>query len=135
MRSIIYSFLVVLFCFGMMSAQTNRFLRKAARSTENGYLEKAKEYYLKILSTDKDNYKANVALGITLSEFQDQYEEALPYLEKAYAHTPKDTLPDLLYALAKCYQHAGQYEKAVGFLEKLNGSMALDEEDQYFQLD
>jgi len=37
-----------------VSAQTNRFLRKAARSTENGYLEKAKGYYLKILSTDKE---------------------------------------------------------------------------------
>lgn len=135
MRHFIYSLIIVLFCTLNSWAQTNRFLRKAARSTENGSLEKAKEYYLKILATDQDNYRANVALGITLSEFQDQYEEALPYLEKAYAHTPKDTLPDLLYALAKCYQHAGQFEKAVGFLEKLNGSVALDEEDKYFQLD
>lgn len=135
MRKVLIVLSAFLFLSFNFTAQTNRYLRKAARSTENGYLEKAKQYYLKVLEKDKDNYKANVGLGITLSEFMDRYEEALPYLENAYKHTPKDTLPDLLYALAKCYQHAGKFNEAIFYLEKLNGSVALDEEDKSYQLD
>lgn len=134
MRKLYVIISIALFSSGNY-AQINRYLRKAARVTENGYLEKSKQYYLKVLAKDKDNYKANVGLGITLSEFQDRYEDALPYLENAYRHIEKDTLPDLLYALAKCYQHAGKYNEAISFIEKLNGSVALDDEDKFYQLD
>lgn len=125
-------FLIFLFIGIQISvlAQVNKYLRQAARSTENGYLEKARLFYLKALTIDKDNYKANVGLGITLSEFMDRYEEALPYLQNAYAHSPNDTLPDLLYALAKCYQHTGKYNEAITFLEKLNNSSPIDEEEK-----
>jgi len=128
----------VLFCVllvGTSHSQTRAFLKKAARSTENGKLDNARQYYLKALEKDKDNYNANIGLGITLSEFMGQLEEALPYLENAYQHTPKDTLPDLLYALAKCYQQVGKYNEAINFLNKLNGSVALDDEDKSYQLD
>ena len=130
-------FLIFLFIGIQISvlAQVNKYLRQAARSTENGYLEKARLFYLKALAIDKDNYKANVGLGITLSEFMDRYEEALPYLQNAYAHSPNDTLPDLLYALAKCYQHTGKFNTAISFIEKLKNSVAIDEqEDKSYQL-
>lgn len=133
-KSLVFA-LFLLLESGNMFSQTRAFLQKAARSTENGKLEKARQYYLKVLEKDKDNYSANIGLGITLSEFMGQFEEALPYLENAYRHTPKDTLPDLLYALAKCKQHTGKYNDAVDFLNKLNGSVALDEEDKNYQLD
>lgn len=128
-------FLFLLFWSISFQSQVKGFLNKAARSTENGYLENARKYYLKALAKDKDNYNANIGMGITLSEFMGQPEEALPYLENAYKHTPKDTLPDLFYALAKCYQHVGKYNEAIFFLEKLNGSVALDEDDKGYQLD
>lgn len=133
------SIFVALLIFGFsvtVFPQVNKYLRKAARSTENGYLEKARQYYLKAISIDKDNYKANVGLGITLSEFMDKYEEALPFLENAYGHTPSDTLPDLLYALAKCYQHTGKFNEAISFIEKLKNSAPIDEEEnKSYQLD
>ena len=135
MRKVILFLSLILLLSNITFAQTKKYLRKAARATENGYLEKSKQYYLKVLEYDKDNYQANVGLGITLSEFMDQYEEALPYLENAYLHTPKDTLPDLLYALAKCYQHLGKFNEAIVLLEKLSGSVALDDEDKFYQLD
>ena len=99
------------------------------------HLDKARQYYLKVLAIDKYNYNANVGFGIMLSEFMDQPEEALPYLQNAYNHTPKDTLPDLIYALSKCYQHEGNFEESIKFLDMLKGAVAIDEDDKLFQLD
>src|SRR5258708_37520712 len=105
MRKFILFILLILFSQNNSFSQLKRYLRKAAKATENAHLDKARQYYLKVLAIDKDNYNANVGFGITLSEFMDQPEEALPYLQNAYSHSPNDTLPDLLYALSKCYQH------------------------------
>lgn len=136
MRKFLVFTLPFLFVLNSDYAQVKKYLRKAARATENGHLEKARAYYAKALEKDKDSYEANAGLGITLSEFMDQYEEALPFLENAYLHTPKDTLPDLLYALSKCYQHTGKFNEAISFIEKLKNSVAIDnEEDKTYQLD
>src|SRR5688572_22678625 len=122
MRKYFCLLIIILFSQAFAYGQMRRYLRKAANATENGNMDKAKMYYLKALAKDKDNYNANVGLGITLSEFMDQPEEALPYLENAFRHSPKDTLPDLLYALSKCYQHEGNFSESIRFLEMLNGS-------------
>src|ERR1041384_768677 len=108
MRKIFCLLFIFLFSQTLVHSQVRRYLRKAANATENGHMDKAKQWYLKALAKDKDNYNANVGLGITLAEFMDQLDEALPYLENAYNHSPKDTLPDLIYALSKCYQYEGK---------------------------
>ena len=107
MRKFLLLLVLVIFSQSISFSQVKRYLRKAANATDKGNIEKARMYYQKALTIDKDNYNANIGFGITLSEFLDQPEEALPYLENAYRHTPKDTLPDMLYALSKCYQHNG----------------------------
>jgi outer membrane protein OmpA-like peptidoglycan-associated protein/tetratricopeptide (TPR) repeat protein len=135
MRKIFCLLIVFLFVLNPAQSQIRRYLRKAANATENGNMDKAKQWYLKALEKDKDNYKANVGLGITLAEFMDQLDEALPYLENAYRHSPPDTLPDLIYALSKCYQYEGRYQEAIRFLNMLEGSVAIDEDDEYYQLD
>lgn len=135
MRKIFLLLTLILLSQNFTYSQVKRYLRKAANATDKGNIAKAKEYYQKALAIDKDNYNANIGYGITLSEFLDQPEEALPYLENAYRHTPKDTLPDLLYALAKCYQYHGKFTESIKFLELLNGSVALDEDDDRYQLD
>src|SRR4051812_33297958 len=70
----------------------DKYLRKAARQNEKGNIKEAKLLYLKALQLNPENYKANVGLGLLLSEQLDNYEGALPYLEKAYKITGKDTL-------------------------------------------
>lgn len=135
MRKIVCLFIIIFCLQNLAHSQVRRYLRKAANATENGHLDKARQWYLKALAKDKDNYKANAGLGITLAEFMDQLDEALPYLENAYRHSPADTLPDLLYALSKCYQYEGRFEDAIRFLDMLHGSVAIDEDDHYYQLD
>lgn len=135
MRKLFLLVTLILFSQSISYSQIKRYLRKAANATDKGNIEKAKLYYQKALAIDKDNYNANIGYGITLSEFLDQPEDALPYLENAYRHTPKDTLPDLLYALAKCYQYHGNFTESIQFLEMLKGSVALDEDDDRYQLD
>lgn len=135
MRKLILFLTLVLFSQSNSFSQVKRYLRKAANATDKGKIDKAREYYLKALAIDKDNYDANIGYGITLSEFLDQPEEALPYLENAYHHCPKDTLPDLLYALAKCYQYNSNFTQAIKFLDMLKGSVALDEDNDRYQLD
>ena len=135
MRKFLLFIALVLFSQGISFSQVKKYLRKAANATDKGQMEKARMYYLKALAIDKDNYNANIGFGITLSEFLDQPEEALPYLENAYRHCPKDTLPDLLYALSKCYQYHSKFPESIKFLDMLKGSVALDEDDDRYQLD
>ncbi len=135
MRKVVLFLALVLFTQAESYSQIKKYLRKAANATDKGNIDKAREYYLKALAVDKDNYNANIGFGITLSEFLDQPDEALPYLENAYRHCPKDTLPDLLYALSKCYQYHGNFPESIKFLDMLKGSVALDEDDKRYQLD
>lgn len=135
MKKLFFAFIFILFTQAVCISQTSSYIRKAARATQNNKMEKARRLYLKALEKDKDNYKANVLLGITLSEFMGMPEDALPYLENAYKHSPKDTLYDLIYALAKCYQHYGRYNEALLFLDKLNKVKAVEEDDKGFQMD
>lgn len=113
--------LILIFLFSVLisSAQVNSYLRKATRAIERNKLELAKTNYLKAYNLDKTNYETNLGLGFMLSEYMFKYEEALPYLETAYSKTPTDTFPDLLYALAKCYHHAGNFTKAEALFSQL----------------
>lgn len=128
------SILLVLACFAS-TAQVKKYIRKASKAATRNKLEKARTLYLKAYELDKSNYKTNLGLGITLSEFMDKPEEALPYLESAYAHSPKDTMADLIYALGKCYHHQGDYTKALSFYHKLTSSVAIEEDDKSYQMD
>ncbi len=111
----------------------NRYIRRAGKNVENGNLVAAKQWYLKALQKDPDNYKANLGLGITLAEFMDKYEEGLPYLQKALAKSPKDTFVDLFFATGKCHEHLGEYEKALSFYNRLDNVVALADDNAAFQ--
>lgn len=122
-------------CIGVSQAQINKYVRKASRAIEKSNFERAREYFLKAYNVDKNNYKANQGLGVVLAEFMTRYEEALPYLETAYNQKPADHSIDVVYALAKSYHHIGEYEKATEFYNKLEGSVALEDDDKQYQLD
>lgn len=111
------------------------YVNKAARKTEDGNMVEARRWYQKALDKAPENYKANLGLGITLSEFMDRYEEGYPYLQKALEKSPKDTFVDLLFALGKCKQHIGEYEAALSFYNRLNNVIAIADDNAAFQME
>ena len=118
------------------SAQIDRYLRKGSKAIEKNKLDAAKENYLKAYNLDKTAYEANVGLGYLLSQYMSKYQEALPYLETALSKSPVDTFPDLLYSLASCYQHIGEYKKAYPLYNNLIVKATQDpEQDKLYILD
>ncbi|MCD6019676.1 MAG: OmpA family protein [Bacteroidetes bacterium] len=118
MKNIITYILVLSASFSY--AQINSYLRKADKAVASNKMDLAKDLYLKAYKLDNSNYEANLGVGFVMSEFMSKYEEALPYLERAYAKNLQDTFPDLVFSLAKCYQHKGDYQKARDLYSKLN---------------
>jgi len=128
--------LLFLLSVSFSPAQISKYLRKGSNALGKNQTEKAKNNYLKAYNIDKTSYEANVAMGYVLSEYFSKYEEALPYLETAYNKSPIDTFPDLLFALAKCYQHFGEFKKANNLFNNLIVKSTLDkEEDKLYTLD
>jgi len=103
-------------------------IKKAEKELDKGHINEAKNYYRQALELEPDNYQANLGLGLVLCELQDNFFESLPYLEKACKNSVKDTLTDLKYALAKCYQVHEKYDQAIYFLNHLNGLIDYDNE-------
>jgi len=116
-------------------AQTNFNIWRAGKTTDKGNIIQAKKLYLKALSTNKDNYDANLGLGLLLSECNSDYQNALTYLEKEIKETKKDTLADLIYDLAKCYQFGTKFEKALLFFNKLDKVKSLEDDNKEFKKD
>jgi outer membrane protein OmpA-like peptidoglycan-associated protein len=130
MRKII-SFIFIL-SISVSSAQIKSYIKKAERALEKNKLDLAKTNYTKAYTIDKTSYEANLGLGFVLAEYMNKYEEALPYLETAYSKTSTDTFPDLLYVLAKCYHHIGEYKKATSLYSQLAVKITQDkEQDRY----
>lgn len=129
------AFFILLAVHDTSFAQLKKQMRRAAHETEKGNLNKSHDIYLAALAKDKDNYKLNVSLGIVLSEFMYRPKEAIPYLENAYLHSPKDTLADLIYSLGKCYLQVDRYDEAMTFFNKLKNSKALIDDDILYHRD
>ena len=128
--------LAILFSVSISSAQISKYLRKGTKSLEKNKIEKARINFSKAYAIDKTSYEANVGLGYVLSECEFKYEEALPYLETAYAKSPVDTFPDLLFALAKCYQYKGENKKASALFNNLIVKASQDPvQDKIYMLD
>ena len=113
-------FFVIAYTF-LSFTHDDKYVRQALKQIEKGNLKEAKTLYQKAIEKDPNSFKANVGMGLLLSEMLDNYSGALPYLEKAYTISSKDTMVQLMYSLAKCYQYNGEYEKAIGFFDRLNG--------------
>lgn len=128
MKNIKY-ILLFLVAFAFLSfTPEDKYVRQALKQLEKGNLKEAKVLYLKAIEKDPNSFKANVGMGLLLSELLDNYSGALPYLEKAYKISSKDTMVQLMYSLAKCYQYNGEYEKAIGFFTRLDGYEDYEEE-------
>ncbi len=132
-KTIVLLFVVAITNYGFTQPNFNVWL--AGKTIDKGNTIQAKKLYLKALSKNKDNYEANLGLGLLLSECNSDYQNALPYLEKAIKETKKDTVADLIYAIAKCYQFATKFEKALLFFNKLDKVKSLEDDNKEFKKD
>ncbi|MBA3679801.1 MAG: PD40 domain-containing protein [Bacteroidetes bacterium] len=120
--------LIIALSFFSFVTPEDKYVRQALKQLEKGNLREAKALYLKAIERDPESFNANVGMGLLLSELLDNHADALPYLEKAYKVTKKDTLGQLIYSLAKCYQHNGEFEKAITMFDRLNNYEDYEEE-------
>ncbi|MGE0080854.1 MAG: tetratricopeptide repeat protein [Thiohalomonadaceae bacterium] len=73
----------------------------------------------RILSADPENAQALNALGYTLADRTDRYEEALGYIRKALAQHPDD--PAINDSMGWVMFRLGRYEEAETYLQKAAG--------------
>ncbi len=69
-----------------------------------------------ILEREPDNAQALNALGYTLADRSDRLEEALGYIERAYALRPDD--PAIIDSMGWVHYRLGNYEKALEYLTR-----------------
>jgi len=103
---------------------------QALQYEEEGQLEKAKEYYLKILSSDPNHINALVNLGNIQYQFG-ILDEAENYYRKALSLNPNH--PEANYNLANLLEEKGDIKNAILFYQK---AIYEDPEfaDAYFNL-
>lgn len=101
-------------------SQIKKYIGKAENAIYVGDCYKAKDYYLKALEIDKDNYEANLGIGLTMAYFLEDFDACMPYLEKALRLSPKNKPSiDVYYALGKTYHYLGRYAEAMTYYEKM----------------
>ena len=69
-----------------------------------------------VLKQEPDNARALNALGYTLADRTDRYEEALGYIQKAYAQTPED--PAVIDSMGWVLYRLGRLQEARAHLQK-----------------
>lgn len=129
----VYFIRLFIFCLAtnFSLAQTSSLIRKAESNVEKGNLREAISNYKDALAFEPGNWKANLGLGMIYSEFLDNYVTAQPYLEKAMLQPVRDTAYDLIYALAKCYQYAEDYSRALSFYSRLQNVVDTEGESDF----
>ncbi|MGB5258904.1 MAG: tetratricopeptide repeat protein [Gammaproteobacteria bacterium] len=70
----------------------------------------------RILAKDPDNVRALNALGYTLADRTDRYQEALEYISKAYVLEPDD--PAIIDSMGWVYYRLGELDKAREYLQQ-----------------
>ncbi len=108
-----------------------RYIKKAELNVERGNLELARQFYEKALTLEPENIRANYGMGMMLCELLDNFSKALPYLEKANQPPVEDSLYDLMFALGKCYQHSGEFQKAINYFDRLAFVVDLEQEKDF----
>jgi tetratricopeptide (TPR) repeat protein len=81
-----------------------------------GMLAIAERDMRRILEMDPDNVRTLNALGYTLADRTDRYEEALIYINRAYAQDPDD--PAIIDSLGWVHFRLGNLEEARGHLQR-----------------
>ena len=81
-----------------------------------GKLEIAERDMRRILEMEPDNVRTLNALGYTLADQTDRYEEALGYINRAYAQEPDD--PAIIDSLGWVHYRLGNLDEAHSYLQR-----------------
>jgi len=120
--------LLLAVCTCTYAQDYGKYIRKAERAAYKGEYGTALSYYDKALELNPEAYDANAGKGIILGEFMEQYEVAIPYLERALGKSSKDTLLTIYYTLGRCYHYMGDYNRALYCYNKLTAYEDVDNE-------
>lgn len=88
-----------------------------------GQLELAEQDLRKVLETEPDNAHALNALGYMLADGTGRYQEALQYIERAFALSPEE--PAIIDSMGWIHYRLNDFDKA---LEYLRRAYALDQD-------
>jgi tetratricopeptide (TPR) repeat protein len=89
---------------------------RALTAQEMGQIELAEKDMRHILRNDPDNFRTLNALGYTLADQTDRYQEALGYISRALEHKPDD--PAIIDSMGWVQFRLGNLEKARTFLQQ-----------------
>ncbi|MEN8762522.1 MAG: tetratricopeptide repeat protein [Thiogranum sp.] len=79
-------------------------------------LDAAERDFRKVLQQDPENTRTLNALGYTLADRTDRYQEALVYVQKAFAQTPDD--PAVIDSMGWVLYRLGRLQEAREYLQK-----------------
>jgi tetratricopeptide (TPR) repeat protein len=88
----------------------------ALAAEKHDKLEVAEASLRQILARDADNVRALNALGYTLADRTDRYDEALTYISKAYMQKPED--PAIIDSMGWVHFRLGDLEQARFYLQQ-----------------
>jgi tetratricopeptide (TPR) repeat protein len=88
---------------------------RALAAEKLGWLEAAEADMRRILANDPDNVRTLNALGYTLADRTDRYQEALSYISRAYAQKPDD--PAIIDSMGWVQFRLGKLEQARQYLQ------------------
>ncbi len=94
----------------------NLLYARALYAVELDRLELAERDLRRILDADPEHADALNALGYTLADRTDRYEEARGYIERAYALKPDE--PAILDSMGWISYRLGDYERALDYLQR-----------------
>lgn len=116
-RHVLMPILAVLFLVGFTAddaqAQSKKkIFKKARKYSDDADFYGARAEYMKILEKDSLNKDANFELGIILNEYMENPVEAEKYLKRSERIYGADSVPELVYEMAKYHHMVGQFEEA-----------------------
>jgi tetratricopeptide (TPR) repeat protein len=79
-------------------------------------IDQAEQDFLQVLAIEPDNTRALNALGYTLADRTDRYQEALGYVQQALAQTPDD--PAVIDSMGWVMYRLGRLQEARDYLQK-----------------
>jgi len=90
-----------------------------------GLIDQAEKDMRRILKKDPMNIRALNALGYTLADRTDRYDEALEFILRAYAKKPND--PAIIDSMGWINYRLGNFDEAVRYLEQAWGMVSNGE--------
>ncbi len=115
-------FFIVFFLYSYLagfSQSVSSDLRQAKNLVARGHYYLAADKYQDALKKDSLNKKANLEYGLLLSNFINNPGNAGPYRLRAESQSNKDTMPEVIFGMAKYYQSKAQYTAAIGYYKRM----------------